>query len=317
MKISFQEFNSFFFKKNAKKNYLLFGNESILINKYKKYFKSIAINAGFTQHFSFDLITEDSIKNIILECKTLNLFNEKKLFIINYNDKKKHINIDNDLIKIIQTYTNILFLLIKDQRKSSYNDKLIQFFQKNNVLINCNIYKQDNISSFILFIANQKKLILDQKTLDLFKQYYENNIEDLYNTLEICTLLFPNKKVSYLKVKNTFKNSSFFMPFHWINAIFSQNVRKTIYILRVMQSNNIEILLLLRILQKHMLSIMKDVSFYKKFNNFIKKDFIKIFQQLIIIEKNIKTNDNKNTWITLERISLFLANIKIFKPGYA
>ncbi len=199
------------------------------------------------------------IINLIVD-KNLNFkYIYEKIFFQNFFYKKRII-----ILNIIEKINNLNKLIIK------------------NIIHKFYIKKTTNI--FIIFIIEFTNFLL-KKEINKFKKY---------NFVKLIKCKQKKKEIEYEITKNKYENNKIIKL--WIKSIKKKNIYKNIYILKKIQKNNLNKLIILNILFKF---IIKNV------NKFNKKNFLNILKLIKKYDINIKKNININ-WINFNIISWYI-----------
>ena len=75
--------------------------------------------------------------------------------------------------------------------------------------------------------------------------------------LQLLDLLYPDHKLTYNRVKSVVEQSSVFTPFQWIDALLSGKANRSKRILRGLQAEDVQPVILLRTLQRELLTLLE------------------------------------------------------------
>ncbi|XZR53228.1 MAG: hypothetical protein ACM66E_00270 [Enterobacteriaceae bacterium] len=140
------------------------------------------------------------------------------------------------------------------------------------------------------------KFKLEFKSNDLFLKYFEGNLLELSNFLELLLLIYPDGNINNINIKKIIYNSTYFIFNNLIENLLVSNIDKSLNILKKMREVKIEPILLLYILKKELINIIK-IKFIK--NNKILKYKFTLY---IKISKKLTYNDLNNAFLILSKI---------------
>lgn len=179
-------------QKNLQSMYLLYGQETYLlentVKKIKKIFGKLILGINYIQ------INETNVNNLISDIETPAFGYEKKLIIVkntnllkkekrtvakaNSDLQKKIANYIQDNIKIIEK-TNILVFIEEDISK---ND-LFAAIEKNGVVCNFERLKPIDIKRRLKAICNAYEVNIEENTMQLFIETCGTNMQNLINEI--------------------------------------------------------------------------------------------------------------------------------------
>jgi DNA polymerase-3 subunit delta len=182
-------------------------------------------------------------------------------------------------------------------------------------------------------IRNSKKNInIENTAITLLKKYYEGEIFFIYKILEILPMIWPNSLITRRHIKKIISNFSSFSAYHWINAIFNCDKKQALYILNIFHKKKYNALILIRALQKKLLTLIIE----KRKKHFTNKKILKnkyVFNEtrkhlkqidqnqyhniffyaikiLVQIEIKIKKQYSYSIWMQLKKLTLILCTCK-------
>ncbi|WMC19704.1 MAG: DNA polymerase III subunit delta [Enterobacteriaceae bacterium PC38] len=308
---------------NKKKIYLFSGNDYFLINENKNLIKKIYVTNVFINIKINNYTIWEKIFNF---CNNTNFLINKKILFLEFENNV----INNEMF--IQIYNlfnsfkkNIIIVLIISNLTNIFKNFLINNNIYNFIIyINCkknNIY---NFKNYLNFLIKKMKFKLNLKFNVLFLKYFEGNIFELSNFLDLLLLIYPNGNINMIDIKKIIYNSTYFTFNNLIKILINNNINKSLNILNNIKYKSFEPMLFLYILQKELINIIK-IKFNlnkkknnKQFNNYnfllyiqiIKKltynDLNNAFIILIKIEKLIKTNNNLLFWNEVKNLFILL-----------
>lgn len=245
--------------KQIKSIYILFGNDlyllqNIQINILKK------INALYhTEKLKIELNINLNWDEIFNFCKTINLFTQKKILLLNcpknypiYDFEEKisllFSMIHKNLILILLVYTSFLpkkcLTWIKNQHDTA-------------ILINCIVPEHKLLETWIKNQAFFMQLKIENLVCQLLCYYYEGNYILLKQILQNLFLIYPDGKITFERAKNIIFDSAFFSDNHWIESILIGKKQRANRILQHLDSINFNWKNLLYKIQNETLTIIQ------------------------------------------------------------
>ncbi|WMC20294.1 MAG: DNA polymerase III subunit delta [Enterobacteriaceae bacterium PSpyr] len=308
--------------KKKKVIYLFNGNDYFLINENKNlikkiYFTNVFINIKINNYtiwekiFNFCNNSNFLINKKILFLEFENNIINNKIFMNIYN-LFNFFNIKVVIVLIGLNFTNLL-------KKILIDNNIYNFI----ININC---KKNNINNFkrcLNFLIKKMKFKLNLKSNSLFLKYFEGNIFELSNFLDLLLLIYPNGNINIINIKKNIYNSTYFSFNNLFEILINSDINKSLNILNNIQYKKFEPILFLYILQKELINIIEikfnlNIKKNKYFNNYkyllykkiIKKltynDLNNAFIILIKIEKLIKINNNILFWNEIKNLFILL-----------
>ncbi|WP_343182941.1 hypothetical protein RJV41_01990 [Buchnera aphidicola (Neophyllaphis podocarpi)] len=195
------------------------------------------------------------------------------------------------------------------------------------VFIKCNKPKIKELYEWIKFKSKKLKIKISKINYELIIKNYIDNFTGLINLINIISLTWPNKKIERKKIQQIIECENKFTYSQWINYIIIGNKTKTVKIIQYFKIQNYSPVVLIRILQNFILSIinLKRKTKYCIYDNYLNKNILpknnhleekskkinnqklyKSIKLISLIELKIKNNFKKNVWLELINLSLIL-----------
>ncbi len=204
------------------KVYFLVGTDPLLLSESEDLIHQSALLQGFDEKNQITIDTNTDWPALIEASQSMGLFFNKQVFILNLPE-------------------NLTTLLQKN---------LLQFISGLN---------EDSL--LVLTLPKLSKAAEKQEWFIQAKQLlcysYENNLLALKQALQLLDLLYPDHKLTYNRVKSVVEQSSVFTPFQWIDALLSGKANRSKRILRGLQAEDVQPVILLRTLQRELLTLLE------------------------------------------------------------
>jgi DNA polymerase-3 subunit delta len=91
----------------------------------------------------------------------------------------------------------------------------------------------------------------------MLAQWHEGNLLALVQSLEKLALLYPDGELNMVRVEESLSRHNHFTPFHWMDALLAGKPKRAQRILRQLELEGIEPVILLRTLQRELTLIAK------------------------------------------------------------
>ncbi|CAL4325172.1 DNA polymerase III subunit delta [Buchnera aphidicola] len=311
--------------------YILLGEDLFLLNKNEKLILNFAKKKNFLEKSIINIEKNADWNKIINFYKLKNIFFKKNILVINFIIKKIDKSLTNHINKILSIKNTDILVIVKFYALSNAikKSKIIKTFDQENNIISCFTPYEWAFKNWLKYEIKERNLKIKQDSLLLIYKYYQGNTLFAHQILNIISITWPCENIETEKVKQIIDNFSIFSPIHWINAIFSQNTKKAIYILDSFFQKKYNPIFLVRSLQNDLLILINmkrekkiDINAFLRKNNvwlnrskfFIHalnvinfNHFLKIIRILLKIEKKIKKEYDNSVWIELKTLTLLLS----------
>ncbi|WMC18903.1 MAG: DNA polymerase III subunit delta [Enterobacteriaceae bacterium PSpicST2] len=314
------------FNKDKLKIFLFNGNDIFLINENKKIIKKIFNN---NDYININIKNNNINWNkIILLCKKSNLFMDKKILFLEFDNNNINYKIFKYIFKIFKKfYQKIIIVLI-----GLYITKLLKNFLINNniynSIININCSKKI-FNNWLNSCIIKMKFNFDLNFINLIFNYFYKNFIELSQFLDLLLLIYPNNNFNITNIKKIIYNTYYFTFSNFIENLLIGNINNSLNILKKIRKKKIKPILLLSILQNELIIIIK-IKFYNNnkilyknlnikqkinfkfilYNKIVKRlsyyDFNNIFLILVKIDNLIKINNKINILIWNEIKNLLI-----------
>ncbi|ANF17161.1 hypothetical protein XW81_02020 [Buchnera aphidicola (Schlechtendalia chinensis)] len=256
------------FFKSLKPYYVLVGNNDFFIQESKKIIFSIAQKNGFLKTTLSQIQFQLKSNTIISTFKNNNLFSKKKIIILHIPQNTLTAEIQKQLSNLsIFLNSNLLLIIQTNISKYMPNNIWFKIFQLKGTIIRCENLLNQELSVWTQNKIHDLKINIQEDAIKLLLKVYKNNIEFLYNSLNVLKLIWPNSLIDINNVKNIISNEAIFTLEEWIDTILIGNFEKSVKILNNFYIKNNSYPVLLRSLQNNLLAILMIKR--QKFTNFI------------------------------------------------
>lgn len=316
--------------------YCLVGTDPLLLSDSKDAIQQAAFKQGFDEKTEIQVDQSTQWNNLFEQTQSMGLFFNKQIISLILPE-----NITLSIQKHLQTLISLLseniLLILQLPKLSKITEKQSWFSQISNAMIvNCQTPSIEQLPLWIQQRAKTMALVLDNESMQLLCYSYENNLLALKQVLQLLALLYPDHKLTYPRVKKIVEQSSVFTPFQWIDALLEGKEARAQRILTGLQQEEVQSVVLLRLLQRELMIILELVKPQQKttldstlstkhlregfdelkvwknrrtlFTAFIQRHTYRklysIFQELAEIERAVKQEFSHTIWQQLENLSV-------------
>lgn len=310
--------------------YILFGNENFQIYESINIIKLAIQNKGSTDYFNIQLVNTTNWNLIFSKYQTMNLWTRYQIIDLDLSNIKFFNLFEKQIKKIFNLIYKDIILIIRiihlnqlNQLKNYINK--LKILTNQIVLIPCHNLNYDQLTSWIINRSNLMKLSLDHNSIKLLCFFYENNLLELNQQLEILSLINIKETITTKLITEIGTNSQNFHVLHWIDALLEGNIKRALHVLCNLLKHNVEVIFLLRMLKNNILILLnilhgnheiineqKNFLKYKKRNvmfiNAAKRldinNIVQIVNLIYNIELLVKANYISLSWDYLETLSM-------------
>ncbi|QIQ21593.1 DNA polymerase III subunit delta [Zophobihabitans entericus] len=309
--------------------YFLVGTEPYLQHQAQTVLQQNLKQAGFEEQYIFTIDAQTDWNKIYDHCQSLSLFSSQTLLVLLFGENGVNTTITaklNELIPLLNPDIALILSLGKIT-KPQENSVWFKALSEQSLWVNCTAPDTAGLPQWLNQQAQAKGLKLEPQSIELLSYYYEGNLLALSQILEQLILLFPEGKVSFEQIENNINDSAIFTPYHWIDAILAGKTKRTMHILQQLKLNEVEVLILLRTIQRELLLLInlkrssmpvrqafdqykvwqnRRPLFTQILNRLALHDLYQALNKLTQIEISLKQDYSTEIWRELESLSLLL-----------
>lgn len=245
--------------KGLHQTYLLCGNEPLLKQETHDQIRQVAAKAGFEEKHRFTLDNQLDWNLVFDCCQALSLFSSRQIIELDVPDtglSTTHINQLKQLQPML--HSDILLILIGPRlNKAQENTQWFKLLTQQGVFIPCNTPDNQRLPHFVQMRCAQLKLSPDPEATQMLAQWHEGNLLALAQSLEKLSLLYPDGKLTLIRIEEALSRNNHFTPFQLVDALLSGQAKRVQRILRQLNSEGTEIIILLRTIQKELMLLYK------------------------------------------------------------
>lgn len=298
-------------------NYLLYGEEEYLINKYlKDIIEENNISSENIIRYNLDMV---DVSEALVEASTVSMFNENKLIILEgckflTGENKKEINHDIDsLIKYLNNPFNDVYLIfIVNNDKLDERKKIVKEIKKLCKIYECKKVENYNLNNILLDYIKEKKYNISNKDISLIIEKVGTDLSYLISEIDKLLLYKDDdKNITREDINDVIVRSLENNVFALTNSIMNNDKNKIFDIyndlikvgedptkLLIILSNQFRLILQVKLMQNNgytdneMISVIKEHPYRIKLakeTNYSKSKLIKYIKDLSDLDYKIKS----------------------------
>ncbi|WP_047044999.1 DNA polymerase III subunit delta [Vibrio mexicanus] len=239
--------------------YFVIGNEPLLVQESRSALQQKAQTLGFDEKHRFSV--DASLDwNQVLDCfQALSLFSTKQIVELELPESGVNATIAKELLTLSEYLHNDILLVIIGSKltKAQENSKWFKSLSKNGALISCISPDQNRLPQFVQSRCRNMGLSPDQEAVQMLAQWHEGNLFALTQSLEKLRLLYPDGQLNLVRLEESLSRHNHFTAFHWIDALLAGKANRSQRILRQLNAEGTEAIILIRTLQKEIWQLTK------------------------------------------------------------
>lgn len=238
--------------------YFLTGNEPLLIQESADAIRATASAQGFEEHFSVTIDAQTDWDAIFVSCQSLSLFTQRQTLTLQLPENGPNAAIAEQLVKLSTLLHSDILLVLRLAKltKAQENSAWFKALSTQAVMVPCQTPEQAQLPRWVASRAKAMKLSVDDAAIQLLCYCYEGNLLALSQALERLSLLWPDGKLTLPRVEAAVNDAAHFTPFHWVDALLAGKSKRALHILHQLEKEDSEAVILLRTLQRDLLTLL-------------------------------------------------------------
>ena len=241
--------------------YFLVGEDPLLIEESLDAIQQAAMKALFDEKIGLEINVSTDWNDLFERVQSMGLFFNKQIIVLDLPENLTAL-LQKNLLQFISGLNEDSLLVLTLPKLSKAAEKQEWFIQANQlepqaVIVNCQTPNSEQLSRWVKHRTKNMGLSADEEAIQLLCYSYENNLLALKQALQLLDLLYPDHKLTYNRVKSVVEQSSVFTPFQWIDALLSGKANRSKRILRGLQAEDVQPVILLRTLQRELLTLLE------------------------------------------------------------
>ncbi|KPU83437.1 DNA polymerase III subunit delta [Psychromonas sp. PRT-SC03] len=306
---------------------LIFGDEVLFTLEALQQIKISAKQQGYLEIFQFDMGANFSGDEIFNHFVSRSLFSEKKIILLTLTKTSKE---NTAFIREITPLLNDDILLIIQGPKlntQQMNSVWFKQLEKKGLFVATLAPNQQRFPQWVFQRLKALQLEANNDVIEYLCLHFEGNLLGAKQEFEKLALIYPKQKLTLQQVEQTITTHCHFSLFQWVDSLLNAEQVRSIRILKQLQNEDTEILLLSATLSNEIQKLLR-ISYQK--NNIaldklleqqqpklwpakkqiLKKALIRLntkkLEQLVKmsaeLEIAIKVKNSPQSWLLLERI---------------
>ncbi|MGR5212554.1 DNA polymerase III subunit delta [Vibrio rotiferianus] len=251
--------------KHIKQVYLIFGNEPLLIQESRQAIQNMARQQGFEERHRF-AVDASLDWNQVYDCfQALSLFSSRQLIELELPEAGANAAISKELVSLCEMLHDDIMLVVVGSKltKAQENAKWFKALSAKGDWVSCLTPDLQRLPMFVQARCRALGLKADQQSLQMLAQWHEGNLFALSQSLEKLALLYPDGELTVIRLEEALSRHNHFTTFHWIDALLAGKAKRAQRILRQLEAEGIEAVILIRSIQKEfnqLLNMHRDLT---------------------------------------------------------
>lgn len=241
--------------------YLLQGQDPLLLSETEDTICQVANEQGFDEKNIIQVDNQTDWVQLIESCQSMGLFFSKQILILNLPENFTAL-LQKNLQELISVLHKDILLILQLAKLTKAIEKQTWFitlnqYEPNAILINCQTPTVENLPRWVKNRTKAMGLEADDEAIQQLCYSYENNLLAFKQALQLLDLLYPDHKLNYNRVISVVEQSSIFTPFQWIDALLMGKANRAKRILKGLQAEDVQPIILLRTLQRELFTLLE------------------------------------------------------------
>ncbi|MDW6003410.1 DNA polymerase III subunit delta [Vibrio mangrovi] len=309
--------------------YLLLGNEPLLLQESRLSIAQQAREKGFAEIYRYQADSTLDWNQVFEHFQALSLFSSQQLVELTLPEGNMNAQLTGQLLALEEMLhpDTILVVIGNKLTKAQENAKWFKALAAHGCLVNCLTPDLNRLPQFVMNRCRKLRLTPDQEALQMLAQWHEGNLLALAQSLEKLALLYPDGQLTLIRVEESLSRHNHFTVYHWTDALLDGKSNRCQRILRQLEAEGTEPVLLLRSIQKELLLLLtlhtqqqqlplhtlmdkhriwksKRSLYVNALNRLNTEKLYTLIQMLSQIELTVKTQYEVSPWSQLQAFSL-------------
>ncbi|PMH37484.1 DNA polymerase III subunit delta [Vibrio sp. 10N.286.49.B3] len=238
--------------------YLIFGNEPLLVQESREAINQQALQQGFEEKHRFVVDNNLDWNKVNDCCQALSLFSSRQIIELEIPESGINAAIAKSLLELSEALHNDILLLVIGSKltKAQENAKWFKALSSQGSFVTCLTPDMQRLPQFVQQRCYKLGLKPEPEALQMLAQWHEGNLLALVQSLEKLTLLYPDGHLTLIRLEEALSRHNHFTTFHWIDALLAGKGNRSQRILRQLDSEGIESIILLRSIQKELMLLL-------------------------------------------------------------
>lgn len=317
--------------------YLLVGQDLLLIDEAKETLVHHARALGFDEKNDYAVNNETKWESLFEQVQAGGLFFQRQIVLLTFPETLSAAQ-QKSLAELFSLGNPDLLYILHLPKLSKTMEKQAWFhqIQSHSAIVSCQTPDISKMPTWLTYRAKTMGLQLDKEAMQLLCYSYEGNLLALKQALQLLKLHYGDKSINVQQAKTVVEQAAQFTPFQWVDALLLGKISRAVRILRQLENEEIQAVLLLRILQKELMTLLeisraphaihsshalypsnlrtefdrlkiwqnKRPLYQAAVQRFSYAKLFQLIQSLAEIEKKVKQEFSDEVWDDLEKLSL-------------
>lgn len=239
--------------------YLLFGNEPLLIQESRLAIEKQARAERYEERHRFS--ADASLDwNEVYDCvQAMSLFSARQIIEIEVPESGLGVTGSKELLSISELLHPDILLMVTGSKltKAQENAKWFKSLTQNGCWVSCLTPELQRLPQFVQIRCRQLGLKPDPEAVQMLAQWHEGNLFALVQSLEKLALLYPDGNLTLVRLEESLNRQNHYTPFHWVDAVLEGKAARAQRILRQLESEGTEAIILMRSIQRELLLLLQ------------------------------------------------------------
>lgn len=309
-------------------SYLIFGNEPLLLQESRQAIQKAAYQQGFEERHRFAIDSSFDWNLVYDCCQAMSLFSARQIIELELPDSGVNTSIAKELLAISELlHSDLILVLIGNKlTKAQESAKWFKALTSKGCWVSCVTPDLQRLPQFVQIRCRALGLKPDPEAVQMLAQWHEGNLFALTQSLEKLALLYPDGVLTLIRLEESLSRHNHFTAFHWIDALLAGKAKRSQRILRQLEAEGIESVILARTVQKELTQLLtmsqllqntpigqvfekyriwqsKRPLYSAALNRLTPVRLMQLLQLLAQTERTIKTQYEQSSWPLLHQLS--------------
>jgi DNA polymerase-3 subunit delta len=256
--------------------YLIFGGEPLLLQESRQAIQKAAFAQGFEERHRFAIDSSFDWNLVYDCCQAMSLFSARQIIELELPEAGVNAAIAKELLAIADLlHQDVLLVIIGTKlTKAQENAKWFKALSSKGCWVSCLTPDIQRLPQFVQARCRALNLKPDPEAVQMLAQWHEGNLFALTQSLEKLALLYPDGQLNLIRLEESLSRHNHFTAFHWIDALLAGKANRAQRIMRQLEAEGVEVVILARTIQKElsqllaMLQMMKSSSMSQVFESY-------------------------------------------------
>ncbi|MDC0611584.1 DNA polymerase III subunit delta [Vibrio sp.] len=235
--------------------YLLVGNEPLLLEESRNLVETSAKKSGFDEIHRYTADNSLDWNDVYDQFQSMSLFSSRQVIELFVPDSGLNAQFGKQISELLALNNPDIILIIQGPRvtRAQENTQWFKSLTSSACVVNCLTPDVQRLPQFVLMRCQKLGLKPDSEALQMLAQWHEGNLLALTQSLEKLALQYSDGQLTLVRLEESLNRHNHFTAFHWIDSVLEGKANRAQRILRQLESEGVEVIILLRTVQKELL----------------------------------------------------------------